>query len=177
MHAAIAKRVIGGERERGRHHASAGNRCVHPVAGVARAERAADDVADRQLADHPLGRAIDQPDCERHRRALTGTAAQFPEQRAVRDGRVQVVPVPEHRGFPRGEPRLVGSAQLGPGPGVAASEGPQLHRPVPQHDRPPGRVHFRRSSRRTSTVEPALAVITFSPSTSRPFASARPESV
>src|SRR6185436_14019942 len=102
---------------------------------------------------------------------------------AERGRRVQLVPGSVRRRLPLRQPGLVRPAHRGPRLRVGPLVGTQDDGTVGEHHRPPRRVsakqhdYRRRSSKRTSTVEPAAAVTTRSPSTISAFALANPDSV
>src|SRR6185436_10592450 len=102
---------------------------------------------------------------------------------AERGRRVQLVPGSVRRRLPLRQPGLVRPAHRGPRLRVGPLVGTQDDGTVGEHHRPPRRVSAKqhdyrlRSSKRTSTVEPAAAVTTRSPSTISAFALANPDSV
>ena len=119
VQAGRAEAVVDDERDRGRHHAPAGDVAVQPVPDRGELRGPAHDVVDGDLTREP---AVDV-DRERHRHALPGMALhpghQAPERRRPLGA------ARWHGRVPRLEPDRVAPAYGAPGAGVAVAQRPQ----------------------------------------------------
>ena len=180
--------VIDGERQRGRHDAPSGHRRVDPVTGVRGAEGPPHDVAQVDVADEPLLPSASRRQIANGIAAPAAPTAAGPGRQPERGRRVQLVPLcragwvptgasqsrcPPHPTKPRRRSAGTGAARTGPSESTAGQPGGrrthQLHSPRHRSPRDPTAARPRWSQRR--------AWSTRSPSTSRPLASASPESV